>query len=899
MLVKHYKKRNLLEQHAKDKTINLKGVQMNKLVTGVGIAATLALFGCGETTINDIKESATVIQPSSRVVFDPANGVLSVPNNLLLVPEDNGFFDFTLNAPADDPTDTSDPFVAINALDGWSTTHPFVVEVDTPANTSLDATTLAAGIRLYEATLGLDISDPECFAIQNTVVGCKLGDELTFGVDYVLSLTGADTINVVPLKPLKPAQSYLFVMTTDLKDSNGNEVLGSTSWELVRQDINTLPLSSESQLGLQQIVNSHVNLLSNVGLRREDISYVSAFTTQSTDVVLNTVKQAMIFEFAQRTALGDPQAGLALPTIMAADPAGASNSMEELSLVTAQTVAGAVQAGISALPPEAAGLVPLIEATDFSLLETCNGLLGSVGGQLEAVWGPLNSFAAGLSTEILKQVGPFCAAMRFDASITLPYYSPVPTAENPLAPVNSAWEAACDSGTVLAGAPQAVLESATKGPNSDFCMLAGQLAGGLLDDLRINGTKLDPARNLTRFNPIPQAKGRVNGGETLEVQITVPNPAVAAGLGFSISKPEAGWPVAILMHPISFQKESMLALTGALSLAGVATIAIDHPLHGSRGFDLTPASPGDELNATTVSTTHYLNLGSLLSARDNLRQSVSDMLGLRLGIHALVDGSTTQLIDFDSNTVSVIGVSLGAITGGTFAAVANSPMQGQLAALNPMFAVNAAVLESPGGGIANFLRESRQFGPLIKALLISGTVPEFGQLLSQLYPGQTQYTEEQQTAALEPFLAALSDEQRAEIEANIASFIFAAQTVLDAGDPINYGETLGANTPTLMLTVVGDGGENLSDAVTPVTTELPLSGQLPLANVIGLSPVVSTTVGTPTVNGITLFTQGNHGSSLNPSFNPLVTTEMQQQIATFIATQGGVIQVTNTDVIAN
>jgi len=145
-----------------------------------------------------------------------------------------------------DPTDFADPQNALNVLDGWSTQHPFVINVETPPGASLDESTLASGVLLYEATLGLDQSDPDCAQITTPSAGCKLGDQLTFGVDYVLSLADSNTITFVPLKPLKAAQGYMLVMTTDLKDSSGKSVQGSTTWDLVRQDINANPLGMHS-----------------------------------------------------------------------------------------------------------------------------------------------------------------------------------------------------------------------------------------------------------------------------------------------------------------------------------------------------------------------------------------------------------------------------------------------------------------------------------------------------------------------------------------------------------------------------------------------------------------------------------------------------------------------------
>ena len=865
---------------------------MRKLVLSSSVALALGLAGCGgsDETLSDIQAETEVQTPFSRIVFDPAAGNLNIPNDLLMLPGDDGFFDYTLNIPVADPTDFGDPQNALNVLDGWSTQHPFVINVETPVNTSLDESSLSSGILLFEATLGLDQSDPDCAQISTPSAGCKLGEQLTFGVDYVLSLADNNTVSFVPLKPLKPAQGYMLVMTTDLKDSSGKSVQGSTTWDLVRLDINTNPLATDAQLQLQGLVNSLVNPLISAGYEREELTYVSAFTTQSIANSLDTIKKVMISEFAARAGAGDPTAGQALPAIVVGDADEDPNAAEALNLLTAEAVAGAVQAGKQGLPEQTQAF---IDATDFSALESCAGLAGTASGQLSAQWGALNEFAVGVSTAILTQVGPFCAAQRYEGNINLPYFLGVPSAENPLAPVNQFWTAACDSGIVLAGAPAEALAAATPGPNAQTCSALG------LADLRVNGEKLDSARNITKFNPYPQPTGGNMGTEALDVQVTIPDPAIAGAIGFPISMPEAGWPVVILAHGITSQKEDMLAITGTLALAGVASIAIDQPIHGSRGFDLN-GDGVDDLNATSVSATHYMNLASLPTARDNLRQSVSDLLGLRLGLNAVVDTTSTQGVKFDTSRVSIMGVSLGAITGGNFAALANTSMGGDLAALDGMFAIKQASLESPGGGAAQFLIESPSFGPLIKGLLLSQASDDFVALLNQLFE-TTDVNEAQLVEAVALFEANLTEAQAAAVNAVFAEFAFAAQTVMDSGDPTNYAQTLGSNTPVHMMTVVGDGSaENLPDQVIPVSTALPLSGQLPLANIIGLEQV-STTVGPQAdpISGLVLFNSGAHASSLSPASNAAVTAEMQRQVATYLSSDAGLLPISDESVVAN
>lgn len=344
---------------------------MKKLILSTSVALALGLTDCGGgESIEDINNQTEVETPYSRIVFDPANGELNVPNDLLMLPGDDGFFDYTLNIPVSDPTDFSDPQNALNTLDGWSIQHPFVINVETQSGVALDESTLSAGVHLYEATLGLDQSDPDCASAAIPSSGCKLGDQLTYGVDYVLSLVDEDTISVVPIKPLSAATGHMLVMTTALKDTSGKSVQGSTTWDLVRQDINTAPLATEDQLTLQTLVNSYITPLLDAGYARDEITYVSAFTTQSTVDVMGTVKQLLVADLVTAMTSGATDLSSALPVITIQDAAGPDNAMEALNLLDDATLAGAVEL---AKTGQSAQVQAAIDATDFSLLQTCDG----------------------------------------------------------------------------------------------------------------------------------------------------------------------------------------------------------------------------------------------------------------------------------------------------------------------------------------------------------------------------------------------------------------------------------------------------------------------------------------------------------------------------------------------
>ncbi len=792
----------------------------------VAIASTLGLSACDSETVkdvkNDIAENGPVVVQPARVVFDPAKGIegLSVPNDLVF----QGTQDGTLEIPVADPTDSSDPFVAASALDGWSTSQPFVLSIDFPEGRSLDGDSVfnPDSVRIFETTMGGDVSDADCATVERGLA-CKVVRELVYTQDFITQASGND-VAIIPLKPLSGKTTYVIALTSSLQDNLGEPIMGSSTYELMRQDIKTHPLGDASQLALQGVINSYEKAVVSGGVESDSIIYTMAMTTQSTTDVLYTLKSLM------------------------------ANNLQQ-------------------------GIVPSISVSDTGL-----SVADALAGQIPAQSVPLYS-----------------AANLFSGSITLPYYSGVPTATNPLAPVNTWWNGLCDSGAMLAGLaasnpaaipPEAVSET------DGMCMAISQASGLPAPGLRDLG--IDQERNLTRYNPVPKQMTMM----PIDVQMTTPdlawaNPVRASMNMEPLTQPENGWPVVILQHGITSYKEVMLAVTGMLSINGFATVAIDHPLHGSRGFDLT-GDGVDEINASTVSSLHYVNLASMLSMRDNTRQSAIDIVGLRLGLNFLggVDGNGDP-IKVNSQEVHFLGHSLGAIYGINALALANTPLAPQV---DPLFKIDTNVLAMPGLMLPNFGIESPAFELLVKSNLAYGASAEFKAYVDANYP--TGYSQEQLNALYEGFYASLTPAQQGELEGAFAQFTFIAQTVTDAGDPINYVNALAATeTPTLLFEVVGNGADNLPDqVVTNTAPSTPLGGTEPLISLLGLPGVSETTQG----SGAVRFAYGHHGSILDPRPNDAspdaeksarVTQEMQTQMAGFYATKGQVIMVNDPEVI--
>jgi Pla-1/cef family extracellular lipase len=853
------------------------GDHMKNLIVSLAVISALGLSGCGSETIEDVKNDVdnniTPLIASARVVFDPSNGGLSVPNDLLFLDTPDG----TLNIPVGRDLDGNiisgekneegneiespnyaDPSTALGAVDGWSTTNPFSLEITFPAGTSLDSNsaTNPASVQIFETLMG---GDPSCEQVPRGAA-CSVVRELTFGIDFVTKASG-NSVAVVPLKPLKAKTTYILALTNNLKDNNGKAVAGSITYDLVRQDIATHTLATQAQKSLQGVINSYENTITAAGADKDALIYTMALTTQSTIDVLATAKALMANN---------------VPTMVEAAMTGTpAIGITDTDLSVADILAGKI--------PDS--LVPLYSAANF-----------------------------------------------MQGSITLPYYLGVPSAENPMAPVNDWWKALCDSGAILAGVaakiaagelPPETIPVAPVSVDDGTCMAISAAKELPAPGLRALG--FDTKRHLTKFSPVPKANVMMD----LVVQMTTPDVAIAnavranLGLPANLAEPAAGWPVVILQHGITSKKEDMLAITGILSLYGMATVAINHPLHGdpdalgglypggSRGFDITGPDeiPDgiDDINASTVSATHYMNLASLLTTRDNLRQSTSDLLGLRLGLNFLggLDADENS-IKVDGANVHFLGHSLGAITGINFIALTNTPLDPQV---DPLFAVRTSSQAMPGVMVANFLMESGAFGDVIKSSLAFASSEAFQTYIAQAHTVETPPTEGEMVGYYQNFYALLTPEQQGELNAVFAKFTFAAQTVTDAGDPANYAAMMVAtNTPTHLIEVIGNGSTNFSDQVIPNSvSSAPFAGTEGAISLLSLSGISETTQDAESpVSGAVRYLFGHHGSILDPDpraeapddiMTGAATSEMQSQVANFFSSNGHVISVQNDDVV--
>ncbi|MEO7431416.1 MAG: Ig-like domain-containing protein [Dokdonella sp.] len=706
-----------------------------RLITTAAVA--VSLVGALSASVAQAYDYTAPVPFHTTVNFDPANGVIPFPNDLLLL----GTTDLTLNIPVDPNAADAGTKTALNALDGFSTSAPWSLGFSQP----LDATSLAGGVHVFEVTL----SGPG-----GGVTGVVR--ELASPSEFVVALAPSDatarTVAIVPTAPLKERTSYMAVITNGIKTAAGDSVRGSLPYRLAER---TTPLCSNGQ------------------------SNVSAL------------------------------------------PASQACALEPLRQLISSQVAAASGAGV-----DAGSIVMSWVATTQSITPTLRAITGVIEASPAAT---VHTAPTGLTLGSLGLGLPPIADITI-GTIDLPYYLTAPSAANPTAALTSSWHAA----------PGAYVPQ---------CAPFG----------------LDPtSTNLTACNPFPVATST----QTVPMLMTLPNAASGK------VKPAAGWPLVIFQHGITRNRTDMFAIAGTLAAQGFAVVAIDLPLHGltsptnpfyigntpfaalgahERTFDLdftdnsTGASGPDGVIDTSGS--YFINLTSLLTSRDNLRQGVADLLELS---HA-----AGSLPNVDATHVRFVGQSLGSIVGTTFLA------------FDPN--VQSGVLNVPGGGIARLLDASPAFGPRIHAGLAAAGI-------------------QQGTPAYD-------------------AYFVATQTVIDSGDPINMTVNHTYLTPretsddpfpkSILLQEVIGGGDVLPDQVIPNRVAgAPLSGTEPLIAALGLAPVSNTVLLTNGgLHGAVRFLEGDHGSILDPTGFPAATVEMQGEMASFVISNGNAVIVNNPSIV--
>ncbi|MBN2647419.1 MAG: hypothetical protein JXR44_06520 [Thiotrichales bacterium] len=251
------------------------------------LALMIGLSGCGgsDQKVNLQPTAATEDQQAATrgsVIMDFANGDIPFPHDALFLGSEDG----TLNLPVANASDFSDPRVALNTLDGFSTSAPISFKVskalevrDQNLNGVIDG--LETSVRLYR--LGVDAQG------RPTVEAT-----LQLGVDYFVTVADAQSeaknVAILPLRPLAAQSQYLITVNQALIDQNG-QALGKSLIYQALSSAQPLPDSLQALAPLQQLTLAQLNALQQQGQTVDNVIASWSFRTQSIATVLNELQK--------------------------------------------------------------------------------------------------------------------------------------------------------------------------------------------------------------------------------------------------------------------------------------------------------------------------------------------------------------------------------------------------------------------------------------------------------------------------------------------------------------------------------------------------------------------------------------------------------------------------------
>lgn len=381
-----------------------------------------------------------------------------------------------------------------------------------------------------------------------------------------------------------------------------------------------------------------------------------------------------------------------------------------------------------------------------------------------------------------------------------------------------------------------------------------------------DGTPLDPDRYITRYSPVPKVKS-------------------VQDVPFLLFTPHGSTPtdIVIYQHGVTSAKENAYAFAKNLTAAGLAVIAIDLPLHGERSLDSTRSANSDPLA--------YINLTYLAVARDNLRQSILDVLGLRAALtvsQPLFTGTPLSSINVGtgSTKVRMLGHSLGGIVGTSAVAESNKTLGS--ASANALYSFSAAAIQNSGGQISNLLLGSDFFGPQIKHNVALSASTEYKGF------ADAQCASLDDSACYTLFTNLATQEQLAQVTSGFQLFSYAAQTLLDTIDPYSVVSTKlssGALTTALYFSEV-DGDSVVPNSVSNPGGQLvylspQFAGTEPLATLLSLTTVNAVqTTPSATASFVQFNSTAKHSTFVAPQDSGLADrfhhVEMQTETADFL-----------------
>lgn len=835
-----------------------------KTLISVAVASSLGLTGCfdsgssGKNANPNYRITDTTIdQTLVRPIFDPilTSPTFDIPANfdlvLLLGAGQSTNFDFTGFTTGTDPASNT-----INDLAGFSTSG----QIDIRFNGSIDKSTVKANQTVHlvpikmlpvsENTPDLELTaNPSYINSEDPFDQTKLATQ-DFRTE-VISLDGGsdNAIRITPLKPLADQTKYLVIVTDGVKGTNGKPTAPSVPYSEMAGDG---PLGNEAFESIRDVIKAGQGLAQawlGANSINNDVTLAYTLTTSNTKTVLNSITspatyltklgQQVVLYSALQVVRDNMPADTPASDVFAALADALSDTPKNATL--AQKVGAAVGPYI-ADPSLVQNLVasavpslpsPKVRPTAFyqtTSADQSEDIQNSGNADLQAAAGLVN-------------VG--------EGAIELPYYLELP-GEKGEGLVKGMWRGDTELEKSLNDGIDSLRDSDPSLENLSNFQFPRDTDGTL---------------NLTQYMPFPNENAKV----AVPVTTYFPKfgsfipPADGSGCT-SIDD------VIIFQHGITVDRS--VATIPAVTIAGgnspaafvaegtgenrcIAVVAIDQPLHGLGGPKVgtveglsagdTYIVPADFPDADFIGERHFnftakpgtltptkksdiaevdsgslaINISSLQTTRDTLRQGVVDLLNLSATIKSGdfdFDGPGGYPADAlqDAN-FHFVGHSLGGISGTPFVTLAED-----------------AVLRGSYAGIGS-----------------SAQYPNFTSVSLMNTGGQLSKLAENSPAFSSAILGGLSAETDGEVvqgTSSLETFFYVWQSALDSTDPVNYGLNLGASikaefdadpaqaTGVLVSEVVGDLTVPNEANVSPLgkAKSAPLAGTEPLMALINL-----------------------------------------------------------------
>lgn len=819
--------------------------------------AAAVLPGCG----GDDKDGRQVVDPSTitvnaKAIFQPSAGdsaFLPFPNDLVF----NGSVDFTLNIPGTANEGSAatpaapflaDPLTAINTLDGFSTTANMVVRF----SGAVDSDSLRGNLRIFKVNGGTGGKNPIPVSYTPYGVVTPLADELQYGVDFIAYVSdSAPTTGIItPLKPLEENATYLVMVTNGVLTTSGEPISADTEFASNRDNPPYWTTDGATECDYTNVPTS----LATCG------TFNAAVYQAAVDAGLFTAAEALQSLEPLRQAVNNQ-----VDAALAADGAlGGSLTSDDVVLaysVTTQTIT---------TPMEAA----------FTQADASGAFLNVVDTGVDSLQGAADVYSGVLAI--------------------------APQFVDPATPNSSVWQ---NSGENL---------SALNGFDPDEVTT---LNLPVLITVP-NQTVIDATCDAPADSPILPIAIYQHGITTNRATLLALADGLASActIGVAIDLPKHGIPNGFTLGGTdlsALSQGSNERLVQASSAAGAECISGGTPIEYDDGGPAFHCPAGDG----------FINLANLANSRDTLRQASVDLRSLYT---ALANGDldstalTTVDVGSDPTNVNFIGMSLGGVAAAAFVAHSTE--------------LNTAAFNVTSGMISKLVDGSASFEPVITAgLYDSGGISKpSADYEAFLIAAQTMVD------GADPinFASIIADNITNDDYDVLSQEVIGSQASTAGADcvidgvgcpdqtvPNNFfGSAFGASWGL----VAGTSQTSFLPGQNFFSTPVALAGTDPLSQGTGFvalaSAVAAGAIDVPTAQGLgplgadavigapisykgmglveeaaegdlidtnggslVRFIAGTHASLLDPTVSLDVTTLMQTQLVTFIATGGAVI----------